>query len=374
MPRYLCIILMSSLSPVQPAVPRVETKFGAVEGSYKTSEPGSRIFSAFEGIPYALPPTGSLRFQPPRPTEEFYSPGSPLTATSSTRQCPQVDPATGDFAGSEDCLVLNVFSPETSFTGKELHPVMVWIHGGGFQFGSANSEMYGPERLLEEDVVLVTLNYRLGALGFLTSGDEEAPPNLGLLDQRLALRWVRDNIREFAGDPGQVTLFGESAGGISVTAHLASPGSQDLFHRAIAMSGVWAETPFLHTSKHPSEYCRALADWLGCPDLQNSGELVKCLRSKPAKDIVETSRSFPLFDFVPEPFIPVVDDWMETPVLPTPLHQVWKNPLNPEIPVMLGGNKDDGVLLLMQFLKDEELYSRVNENYVSELPVLLLGN
>ena len=373
MPVYLSIILLSSLSLAQAGAPRVKTKFGVVEGSYKTSEPGSRTFSAFQGLPYAQPPTGSLRFQPPRPNEVFYSPESPLSATSSTRQCPQVDPATGDFTGSEDCLVLNVFSPETSFDGEELHPVMVWIHGGGFQFGSANSEIYGPERLLEEDIVLVTINYRLGALGFLTSGDQAAPANVGLLDQRLALTWVRDNIRAFAGDPGQVTLFGESAGGISVSAHLASPGSQGLFHRAIAMSGVWAETPFLHVSKHPSEYGRALGDWLGCQDLEDTKLLVSCLQSKPAKDIVETSKSFPLFDFVPEPFIPVVDDWMETPVLPAPLDQVWKNPLNPEIPVMLGGTKDDGVLLLLQFLKDEELYSRVNENYVSELPALLLG-
>ena len=373
-PLSLSIISLSRIALVSPHVPRVETSFGVVEGTYKTSEPGSRTFSSFEGIPYASPPIGSLRFQPPRPSDVFYQPSSPLSATSCGSQCPQVDRESGDFTGDEDCLRLNVFSSETSFDGQAAHPVMVWIHGGGFQFGSASSEMFGPERLLEEDIVLVTVNYRLGALGFLTSGDQEAPANVGLLDQRLALRWVRDNIRAFAGDPDQVTLFGESAGAISVMAHLASPGSQGLFQRAIAQSGVWGEAPFLHMSRQPAEYCRALAARLDCPDLQDTTQLVSCLRSKPAKDIVMESQHFAIFDFLPEPFIPVVDDWMETPVLPAPLHEVWKNPLNPKIPLMIGGNKDDGILFLLQFLKDGELYDRVNKNSATELPALLLGN
>ena len=104
---------------------------------------------------------------------------------------------------------------KTAYAGEEeLHPVMVWIHGGGFQFGSANSEIYGPERLLQEDVVLVSLNYRLGALGFLSTVSEEIPGNLGHWDQALGLRWVSENIHHFGGDPGQVTLFGESAGSL----------------------------------------------------------------------------------------------------------------------------------------------------------------
>eukprot|EP00091_Calanus_sinicus_P021392 TRINITY_DN6315_c0_g1_i1.p1 TRINITY_DN6315_c0_g1~~TRINITY_DN6315_c0_g1_i1.p1 ORF type:complete len:174 (-),score=32.85 TRINITY_DN6315_c0_g1_i1:369-890(-) len=127
---------------------------------------------------------------------------------------------------------------------------MVWIHGGAFRFGSSTSEHYGPERLLEEDIVLVSINYRMGPFGFLTTGDDIAPPDVGILDQRMALRWVQENIAAFAGDPERVTLFGESAGGISVMAHMASPGSRGLFHQAIAMSGVWGEMPFLHKSKN----------------------------------------------------------------------------------------------------------------------------
>ena len=370
----VCIIFLSCVSLVYPGGPRVHTRFGPVVGTYKTSEPGSRTFSAFEGIQYGLPPTDSLRFQPPRPSDLVFASDSPLTATKCGNECPQLDRASGDFIGDEDCLYLNVFSSETVFDGESSLPVMVWVHGGGFQFGSASSEVYGPERLLEEDVVLVTVNYRLGALGFLTSGDQEAPPNVGLLDQRLALGWVRNNIRAFGGDPDRVTLLGESAGAVSVMAHLASPGSQGLFHRAIAMSGVWGEAPFLHLSRPPAHYSRALAARLGCQDLEDTKLLLTCLRSKDAKQIVTESQHFATFDFIPEPFIPVVDDWAETPFLPVPLHEVWTSPLSPEVPLMIGGNKDDGVLFLLQFLKDEKLFARVNDNLSTELPALLLGS
>ena len=353
--------------------PRVKTQFGIVQGSYKISEPGSRTFSAFEGIPYAVAPVGSLRFQPPKKVDVFYKPHEPLKAIKCGSECPQLDRTSGDFIGSEDCLFLNVFSPETKFLDGVKHPVMVWIHGGAFQFGSSDSNMFGPERLLEEDVVLVTLNYRLGPLGFLTTGDEAAPANIGLLDQRLALEWVRDNIAAFSGDPDRVTLFGESAGGISVMAHLASPGSQGLFHQAISMSGVWGESPFLHTSKHPSEYTKVLAEILDCKDHQDSQGLVKCLQDKSAKEILDEASKFAVFDFMPEPFKPVVDTWMKQPFLPQPLHEVWDTVKDSKIPLMIGGNKDEGVLFLIQFLKDEKLYSRVNEEFSTQLPALLLG-
>ena len=353
--------------------PRVKTQFGIIQGSYKISEPGSRTFSSFEGIPYAVAPVGSLRFQPPQKIEVFYKPDQPLKATKCGSECPQLDRTSGEYLGSEDCLFLNVFSPETKFLDGVKHPVMVWIHGGAFQFGSSDSSMFGPERILEEDVVLVTMNYRLGPLGFLTTGDEVAPPNLGLLDQRLVLEWVRDNVAAFSGDPDRVTLFGESSGGISVLAHLASPGSQGLFHKAISMSGVWGESSFLHMSKPPYEYTKILAKNLGCKDHQASQDILKCLQEKSPNKILEEASKFAVFDFMPEPFKPVVDSWMKEPMLPHPLHEVWDKMESSKIPIMIGGNKDEGVLFLIQFLKDEKLYTKVNEEFATQLPALLLG-
>ena len=359
-------------------VPRVKTKIGIIEGTIKVSEPSSRKFSAFEGIPYAVPPIESLRFKPPVKSSVFYKPNEPLLATKLRSVCPQINPfntedTEEDYTGTEDCLYLNVFTPETKFMGGSSYPVMVWIHGGAFRFGSSSSEEYGPERLLEEDIVLVTINYRLGALGFLTTGDDIAPPNAGILDQRLALRWVQNNIMAFGGDPDRVTLFGESAGGVCVMAHMASPGSRGLFHQAIAMSGVWGEAPFLHKSKKPAEYTAMMAAGLGCAEGTTSLETIKCLQQKHPKQILEEAGKFRAFEFLPEPFTPSVDSYMDNPVLPQPLHEVWEKESLPTVPLMIGGNKDDGVLLMLEFLKDETLYARVNENFSTELPAIVLG-
>jgi len=359
-------------------VPRVKTKIGIIEGTIKVSEPSSRKFSSFEGIPYAVPPIESLRFKPPVKSSVFYKPNEPLMATKLRSVCPQINPfntedTEEDYTGTEDCLYLNVFTPETKFMGGSSYPVMVWIHGGAFRFGSSSSEEYGPERLLEEDIVLVTINYRLGALGFLTTGDDIAPPNAGILDQRLALRWVQNNIMAFGGDPDRVTLFGESAGGVCVMAHMASPGSRGLFHQAIAMSGVWGEAPFLHKSKKPAEYTAMMAAGLGCAEGTTSLETIKCLQQKHPKQILEEAGKFRTFEFLPEPFTPSVDSYMDNPVLPQPLHEVWEKESMPTVPLMIGGNKDDGVLLLLEFLKDETLYARVNENFSTELPAIVLG-
>jgi len=371
--KNLALLTFIISSVIAGDVPRVKSKIGKIEGSFKVSEPGSRRFSAFEGIPYAVPPIERLRFAPPMKTPVFYPPHEPLKATHYKGDCPQYNPFEKEYKGSEDCLYLNVFTPETEFLGGVSYPVMVWFHGGAFQIGGSNPEDYGPERLLEEDVVLVTINYRLGPLGFLTTGDDAAPPNNGILDQRMALKWVQENIAAFAGDPGKVTIFGESAGGISVMTHLASPGSREFFHRAIAMSGVWGEEPFLHKSKKPSEYGSILAAGVGCGDHQSTEDMIKCLRNKHPKDIIEEARKFRTFDFIPEPFTPTVDDYMPHPVLPQPLHQVWETNPPKDIPLMIGGNKDDGILMLLEFLQDEKLYSRINENFATELPAFLLG-
>ena len=192
----------------------------------------------FLGIPYAAPPVGALRWRPPEPYGAF--PEFPLRATQFGNECTQPGGI-----GSEDCLFLNVYTPQSEFTdeGERQLPVMVWIHGGGLQNGS--SDPYDPTRLVKKGVIVVTINYRLGYLGFFAQSAIDAEGHLngnyGLMDQQFALKWVRKNIAGFGGDPHRVTIFGESAGGQSVYAQLASPLAAGLFHGAISESGAYIE-------------------------------------------------------------------------------------------------------------------------------------
>lgn len=214
----------------------VETRSGRIEG-----RPHGRV-SAFRGIPFAAPPTGARRFRPPEPVEPW---SGVRGAHEFGPACPQKDDPVQsriwDFHGphDEDCLTLNVWTPAAD-SGRR--PVLFWIHGGAFVVGGARRLVSEGQRLAERgDVVVVSVNYRLGAFGWLDLsefGDEYAhSANLGLLDQIAALHWVQDNIERFGGDPDRVTVFGESAGGISVGVLLATASAHGLFARAIAQSG-----------------------------------------------------------------------------------------------------------------------------------------
>ncbi len=195
----------------------------------------------FAGIPYAKPPTGARRWRMPEALEPW---AGSRDGTHFGDVCPQaptqVELLMGATMGeqSEDCLYLNVWTPSVS--GKR--PVMVWIHGGAFMIGAGSQSVYQGEALAAHDIVLVTLNYRLGAFGFanLKDASEGALPatgSEGLADQIMALHWVKQNIASFGGDPDNITIFGESAGGMSVSALLAAPAAKGLFHKAIAQSG-----------------------------------------------------------------------------------------------------------------------------------------
>lgn len=196
----------------------------------------------FAGIPYASPPTGDARFRPPRPHPEW---GGVRPAQRFGKVAPQVPSPLGKLLGplaldsDENCLTLNVTTPALDDAAR---PVMVWIHGGAFLTGTAATPWYnGAPFARRGDVVVVSLNYRLGALGFLHLGEQcdelSSSGNNGILDQIAALEWVRDNVRWFGGDPDQVTIFGESAGGMSVGTLLGVPAAKGLFHRAISQSG-----------------------------------------------------------------------------------------------------------------------------------------
>ncbi|XP_037075291.1 LOW QUALITY PROTEIN: neuroligin-2-like [Pollicipes pollicipes] len=224
--------MLASLAPR----PLVFTLDGPVRGETLLSARGRPYFS-FKGIPYAKPPVGALRFQRPQ-----RHPGwdGELDARAHGSRCPQYDPFQRTLLiGSEDCLFANVYTPQLPAACGSARglPVMVWIHGGGFKTGSGDVQLYGPDYLMDEDVVVVTFNYRLGALGFLTTNDDAAPGNYGMFDQVLLLTWVQGNIAGFGGDPTAVTVFGQSAGGASVSLLVLSPLARGLFHRAISQSG-----------------------------------------------------------------------------------------------------------------------------------------
>jgi para-nitrobenzyl esterase len=223
--------------PSISALDVVMTTRGPVRG---VVTPGAR---SFLGIPYAAAPIGDLRWRPPRPHAPW---ARVLDATHFGDHCPQPPNPFGMPGGLEDCLFLNVYAPG-SREGDERVPVMVWIHpGGGF---GGESDDWNPVTLVRQGVAVVTFNYRLGALGFLAhpaltaESPEHASGNYGLMDMQAVLRWVRSNIARFGGDPDNVTLFGQSAGGYAVRAQLASPAAAGLFHRAIVQTGAWDYRP-----------------------------------------------------------------------------------------------------------------------------------
>lgn len=236
---------------------------------------------AFLAMPYAAPPTGEDRWRPPRPRAPYRG---VLDATGPGASCPQdVGSLTAQLTRvpkpDEDCLTLDVWSPADA---KDL-PVMVWIHGGGLIGGSAHQPYYVGDDLASEGVVVVGINYRLGPFGFLATealaaeSDDGSYGNYGLADQAAALEWVQRNVRGFGGDPANVTIFGESSGGSSVCAHLASPASKGLFDRAIIQSGVGCYRS--QRGQDAQVAGAALLAAVGCPD-------IACMRNLPSAAIV----------------------------------------------------------------------------------------
>ncbi len=287
----------------------------------------SSSMKKYLGIPYAAPPVGALRWQPPAPAKHWHG---VRDASQFAGHCPQNASPFGLPSASEDCLYLNVYTPNHKGFLRDIlhkHPVMVWIHGGALFLGE--SDDYDPIKLVErENVVVVTINYRLGLLGFLAhpalsaESDYQGSGNYGLMDQQAALKWVQRNIRAFGGDPDRVTIFGESAGGLSVHSHLASPGSADLFHRAIVQSGAYAlqQAPLAAAEATG----QALASVVGCAD-----QSAACLRAVPVQTLLDNQGA--------SGFIPNVDGKVLTQSIKTSLATGDFN----KVPVMQGSNHDE---------------------------------
>ena len=299
----------------------VRTTEGLVRGGVAADH---RFFS---GIPYAAPPVGPLRWQPPAPVAAWTG---VRDATRPGSRCVQddandLDPGRGS---SEDCLNLTVWTPPPS---DEPRAVLVWIHGGGFVNGSG--DFYSARRLASRgDIIVVTINYRLGALGFLAHpalGPPGAVGNYGLADQQAALRWVRDNIANFGGDPGEVTIGGESAGGMSVCDHLVAPGSAGLFRAAIIQSAPCQAQASLPVAEQRSvDYATSL----GC----GPGELAaQCLRGVPA-DRLHGAPKFSDFGG-----ISLIGPVSGSAVLPVDPITAFAEGRAARVPVLIGSNRDE---------------------------------
>ncbi len=283
----------------------VSTKQGDIQGFTQNH------VTSFLGIPYAAAPVEDLRFHKPQPypswseTKDALSYGAtcvqPYNILAGTFP-PEFYKSFANSTFSEDCLFLNVYKPETSTGGLT---VMVWIHGGGFIVGSADFAglLDGDYVVQQGNVIVVSMNYRLGPFGFLAIDDPDMDQNVGLLDQVLALEWVRDNIEAFGGDPNKVTIFGESAGSMSVNFHLLSPLSKGLFHQAIMQSG--SAGAYLQTTKQQAQLSQyPLAKKVGCPSTEQP-DIIKCLQNVPA-DTLSTAAGLTIggYPYVDGTFLP----------------------------------------------------------------------
>lgn len=312
------IIVLAAAVPAfaAPKGPVVSTANGPVRGL------DTGAMHEFLGIPYAAPPVGALRWHAPEPAAPWTG---VRDATRFAPHCPQTASILGTSSTNENCLYLNVFTPKKTNEGvPHLLPVMVWIYGGGFTEGE--SDFYDPSRLVAQGVVVVTFNYRLGELGFLAH-PALGKGDYGLMDQQAALRWVQANIRRFGGDPGNVTIFGESAGGVSVNAQLVSPGAKGLFEKAIAESGDYSLVQPSTTAADAAG--EQFAKAVGCSDPTTAAA---CLRSKSVAQILAAQ---------PPGLTTLLGPNVDGNVLPMSIGTAFATGAFTHVPVIEGSNHDE---------------------------------
>lgn len=328
---FLAAALLAIPSALAATIgPQVKTASGTVEGEATAD---SKVM-AFKGIPYAAPPVGKLRWAPPAPASSWTGVRS---AHDFGYHCVQsasyADMSFHDTGASEDCLTLNVWTPANADPGRL--PVMVWIYGGGFSGGSTSEYRQDGQFLAHRNVVVVSMNYRLGIFGFFVhpeataESSHHAAGNYGLMDQAAAIQWVKQNIAAFGGDPNNITIFGESAGSMSVSSHMASPLSKGLFQKAIGESGsVLASANFQienREQREKTDTAFALATY-GTTKLDD-------LRRISTEDIMR-----PILNARPAPsFRPVVDGYF----FPKPPIQIFAAGEQAHVPLLAGWNADE---------------------------------
>ncbi len=335
----LSAALVSARSNAQApaaAAPTLQIAQGQVSGTLAAE---GKVH-VFRGIPYAAPPVGKLRWQPPQPAKKFHG---VFQATDYGHRCIQTSPFQDmvfhDPGQSEDCLSLNIWTPAGAQTGNQPDaklPVMVWVYGGGFTAGSTSEARQDGQFLAQRNVVVVTLNYRLGILGFFAhpqltaESPHHASGNYGLLDQAAALAWVKENIGAFGGDPANLTIFGESAGSFSVSSQMASPLSRGLLAHAIGESGAaFASTglPYPALAEAEATDAKFAQDAFGTSKLKD-------LRKLTADQLVTAASSKTSH---PPRFGPDVDGWF----LPKPVADIYAAGEQAHIPTLGGWNADE---------------------------------
>eukprot|EP00106_Octopus_bimaculoides_P021335 XP_014788777.1 PREDICTED: acetylcholinesterase-like [Octopus bimaculoides] len=308
--KYIFIISLLQTS-IYAQDPIIDTTTGKIKGSNISVQ--NVNLDVFLGIPFAKPPVGNLRFRRPEPIERWSGIKDTKEHVSACVQQVQ-----GGIGGeslwnlktniSEDCLYLNIWAPTESRKSRSNLTTMIWIHGGAFVSGSSTLEIYDGKWLAtSQNIIVASLNYRLGPFGFLSLNDERAPGNMGLLDQNLAIKWIRDNIASFGGDPDSLTLFGHSAGSASVGFHTISPLSRKLFKNAIMMSGSTTSPWAIRSIDRNIDRAKAMAFALKCP-MGNTKAMIDCFLEADAKKLAE-AQSFNLDDYLKVTFTPVVDNY-----------------------------------------------------------------
>lgn len=319
----LLLFSMTFCTPKEQTI--VEVEGGTIQGTREDS------LLVFKGIPFAAPPIGDLRWKAPQPVQNWE--GIKQTTEFASAPMQAGNPLSGK---SEDCLYLNVWTPAKS--ANEKLPVLVWIYGGGFSFGSTSEPVYNGAKLAKKGVVLVSIAYRVGQLGFLAHPDlsaessDQVSGNYGLLDQIAGLKWVQNNIAQFGGDPGKVTIFGESAGGISVSMLCTSPLTKGLFAGAISQSG-GSFGPTRPTT-YPGENMKTLrqAELDGEVYAQQHGvSSIEELRKLDADQLIPAGWTMP-------GGWPIVDGY----VIPDDQHKLYEAGKYNDVPVLIGYNSDEG--------------------------------
>ena len=344
-------LTLSAAAAAQDDPAPVQTQSGPVMGQM---DGDVRIF---RGIPYAAPPVGEARWTvtgPPAPWTDV------LAADAFGPACVQPQRPGRRLAlreQSEDCLSLNIWAPATQPDEAAERPVMVWIHGGAFRFGAGSLPYYDGSAFARSGVILVTINYRLGRLGFfahpaLRESGGGGVANFGLADQRAALQWVQDNIAAFGGDPDNVTVFGESAGGASILYHLATPAAQGLFDKAVVESGGGYQLPAHAWEDRPGRPALSEADtaWAASVLPDGSASDLAALRALPAETVVASG---------PGPVelgaYPVVDD----ATVPREIYAAFSAGEQVCVPLMIGANSDEGSLMAATGAPAENVLSRL---------------
>ncbi|XP_049817589.1 esterase FE4-like isoform X2 [Aethina tumida] len=338
----------------------VTIKNGKIRGRVVTTKYNTTFYS-FQQIPFAEPPVGNLRFEPPVPKKDW---DGILDCQNNTKICMQI--SRNSELETEDCLYINVYTPVKPGSSEKL-PVLYYIYGGGFIFGNGIFNTNGPHYFMDNQIVLVTVGYRLGAFGFISTEDKILPGNNGLRDQRLGLKWVQDNIETFGGDPQKVTIMGQSAGAASVTYQMMNDGSRGHFRAAIGQSGSmmcpWAATI------NPSVIAFELGNHLNFSG-NTSHELKEFLRQKSAVEIKKTSETL-TETYTDDIFLPVVEVDHEDAFISKPMYTALLNGEVNHVPLLIGIVSEERISKLSDGI---EAFTNELKTYDNDLSLLVPYN